>query len=713
MVLRKETALQIKDLLKKNPHGLSISEIVRALRINRNTAGRYLENLLVSGQVEMRKFGMAKIYTPSQRVPLSAVLSISSELVVQLDKNLRIIFINEPFLDLIGTEEKDVLGKNIEYTPVALIFDEEFAGFIERIREGIAGKEWAGEIALNTKDIIVFCRIAPTVFEDGRRGVSVILEDITERKKGERALQESEATARALLNAPTDSVFLTDTRGVMLDLNDTAALRLKKPKADLIGILADTPLPEDVARLRRRMISQVLKTKQMVRFEDERDGTWFDTVAYPIIVDHGEVRRIAIISRDITERKKAEQALRESEERYKTLVDISPDAVIIHEEGKIIFLNPSALAIFGAKTTEEMVGKNVFDFIHPDFRNAIRKNIEKDLNGEITPPIELHMLRLDGKTIDVEGRGVKTTFSGRPAIQIAIRDITDHKHAEEELRIRERQLSSIYSNVPDKLFYLSLEPGNLFRFLTVNQSFLDSLHLPEDQVVGKCVDEVIHEPLFSRVREKCCRAILERKTIQWEEVRDYPVGKIFEDWHITAVFDERGHPTNLIGSIHDNTSHRLVEEALRASEERLRLLLDMTEDLIFMQDPEGRYLYFNAPARYGVSREMMIGSTPYDILDREAADKIVERVKNVAKTGRRIQEESPFVWKGQLLWFSDSLSPIENANGTITAVVTVSQNITERKRAEIALHENEQLCKRLLEQSFDAIDQFLGRDGGS
>ena len=77
------------------------------------------------------------------------------------------------------------MGKNIEYTPVALVFDEFFPGFLENIRKGLIGKEWAGEIVLTTKDLIFFCRIAPTVFDDGRKGVSVILEDITEKKRTE------------------------------------------------------------------------------------------------------------------------------------------------------------------------------------------------------------------------------------------------------------------------------------------------------------------------------------------------------------------------------------------------------------------------------------------------------------------------------------------------------------------------------------------------
>jgi len=311
MVLKKEVADQIKDLLQKNPDGLSITEIVASVKINRNTAGRYLETLLVSGQVELHRFGMAKIYRISQRVPLSAVLSISAELVIQLDIFLRIVFVNESFCTFVGTDSKDLTGKNIEYTPIALVFDELFVKFIERIREGIAGVEWSGEIEFRSKGIMVNCRIAPTVFDDGRRGVSIVLEDITRRKKSERALQESEATARALMNSPTDTVILMDTRGIILDLNETAAFKFRKYGDNLIGKLADTLLPDNIAKSRRRLTARVIETKQLVRYEDERDGRWYDTVAYPVIVA-GEVTRIAMIARDITDRKMAEDALRKA-----------------------------------------------------------------------------------------------------------------------------------------------------------------------------------------------------------------------------------------------------------------------------------------------------------------------------------------------------------------------------------------------------------------
>ena len=91
MVLRREITAQIKEVLEKHPEGLSITDLVKSVDINRNTAGRYLENLLLSGQVEMRRFGMAKMYTLAKRLPVSSVLSISSELVMQLDSGQRII----------------------------------------------------------------------------------------------------------------------------------------------------------------------------------------------------------------------------------------------------------------------------------------------------------------------------------------------------------------------------------------------------------------------------------------------------------------------------------------------------------------------------------------------------------------------------------------------------------------------------------------------
>jgi PAS domain S-box-containing protein len=155
--------------------------------------------------------------------------------------------------------------------------------------------------------------------------------------------------------------------------------------------------------------------------------------------------------------------------------------------------------------------------------------------------------------------------------------------------------------------------------------------------------------------------------------------------------------------VRDINERKMADIKLRASEERLRLILDCTDDLIIMQDREGRYLYFNSAARYGVSEEEMLGLTPYDFLDGESATRIVERLKKVVKTGQSIREDTQIVWKGQTLWFSDSLFPVKDANGTITSVVTVSRNITDRKNTEDALIHSEQRFRNLITATGDIV----------
>ena len=99
--------------------------------------------------------------------------------------------------------------------------------------------------------------------------------------------------------------------------------------------------------------------------------------------------------------------------------------------------------------TDEIIGKNVLDSIHPDFHDSVMKNIEKDLREEISPSVVLQMIRLDGTTIFVEGRGVRTSFGGKPAIQVALRDISESKRAENALRESEEKYRTLIERAND------------------------------------------------------------------------------------------------------------------------------------------------------------------------------------------------------------------------------------------------------------------------
>jgi PAS domain S-box-containing protein len=579
MIQKKEIAIQIKDLLKENPQGLSITEIVKEVNINRNTAGRYLENLLMSGQVEMRRLGMAKIYMLSQRVPLSSVLSISSELVIQLDSSLRVIFANEPFLALVGTDSKHLMGKNIEYTPVALVFDETFSAFIENIKEGSTGKEWSGEIELSTKGIVLFCRIAPTVFEDGRKGVSVIFEDITRRKKAERKIEESE-------------------------------------------------------------------------------------------------------------------------ERYRTLVEISPDAVIAHRDGKIFFMNPAALSLMGASHLDEMLGRNILDFIHPEFRDVVRENIQKDLIGDISPPIELNMVRVDGISIIVEGRGVKTNIEGKPAIQVALRDITDRKRAEEALKESEERYRTLAESSNDLIFVIDkddrVEYANSFAAAMVNK--------PVNQIIG-CPRSFLFPSDVAGTQKKALDRVFEMGTpVRSEGALTFNEQIYWFDHTLTPLKDADDCVRSVLGISRDITERRRAETALSESEEKYRTLVDRANDVIcIIQDGVIKMCNFRLPEFWGGSVEEIIGKPISVFIHPDARSKIIEYYN------RRMAGESPAsIYETILMHKDGSRSYVELNAGIISyegkiADLVIIRDINERKKAEEALRESEATARALLNAPTDSV----------
>jgi len=262
--------------------------------------------------------------------------------------------------------------------------------------------------------------------------------DITDRRRIDESLRQSESTARALVNAPTDSILLLDSLGVILELNETAARRFGKPKDELIGIRVDDVLPEGIAKARRSIINQVIEKKSAIRFEDERDGVWFDKVAYPIMSDGGEVNKIAIIARDITDRRRIEEALRQSEEKLHAILQSITDPMsMMDEDLNIIWVNGTATQYFG----KDIVGRKCYEAFH-----------QRQTPCEPYPCLALKAFR-DGKmhrheTAVIDAQGQTRFFEctanvalrdkgGKPVAVLEIsQDITDRKRAEEALRER-------------------------------------------------------------------------------------------------------------------------------------------------------------------------------------------------------------------------------------------------------------------------------------
>lgn len=192
----------VLDLLKEEPRGLSISDISRALKLNRNSVSKYLNMLLISGHVELRSIGVAKVYFLSKRVPISAMLDYSSDAIVILNLNMEIVVVNEAFLNLADREFKEIINKKIAESEIPILSEPEILKVVSKCLKAESNSfeiEWedgSGELFYRVKFI-------PTVFDEGSPGLTVIIEDISQMKRAlivkERMLEEVHMRVRSNL----------------------------------------------------------------------------------------------------------------------------------------------------------------------------------------------------------------------------------------------------------------------------------------------------------------------------------------------------------------------------------------------------------------------------------------------------------------------------------------------------------------------------------
>ncbi|MDO5845374.1 MAG: PAS domain S-box protein, partial [Methanocorpusculum sp.] len=205
---------EILDILKENPRGMSVTELADAAHINRNTIARYMDKLLISGRVEMRTFGKAKVFFLSKRIPVSAMLNLSSEMVLLIDADLTIIQANEALLTFLSCTADDIAGSCIYNGKCGILCSDVLT---EQIKSALRGEVVRGELRLfkNDEECVLDQRIYPMALPDGRPGVTLMLDDISERVKAEAALERSEAMFRRLVETVHDVIWSVDENSVI------------------------------------------------------------------------------------------------------------------------------------------------------------------------------------------------------------------------------------------------------------------------------------------------------------------------------------------------------------------------------------------------------------------------------------------------------------------------------------------------------------------
>lgn len=268
--------------------------------------------------------------------------------------------------------------------------------------------------------------------------------EITERKLAETAKETQAIRYKTLLELSSDSIHILNLQGDLLEANAAFYRGLGYTAEEMKCMnVADWDARWTREEIKERLRSLVDQSANFETLHRRKDGTVFDVEASVTSIRIDGQSVLFCATRDITERKRAENVLRESEERYRKLVEFSPDAIYVHCEGKFALLNHVACRLFGATSPADLIGTSILDRIHPEFHPAVKVRMRRIREEQVNiPPLEEKLIRLNGTEFVAEVAAAPFVFQGKPSALVIIRDVTEKKALEEKL-LRNQRLESL------------------------------------------------------------------------------------------------------------------------------------------------------------------------------------------------------------------------------------------------------------------------------
>ncbi|MDR3652986.1 MAG: PAS domain S-box protein [Paludibacter sp.] len=418
----------------------------------------------------------------------------------------------------------------------------------------------------------------------------------------------------------------------------------------------------------------------------------------------GEIIGAISTIRDISERKKAENELKESEIKYRELVDNSPDAITIYSEGKIIFVNNECLNLMNAESADELIGKPVMTFVHPDSHSFAQERMKKVLNGRTALPVaEEKFLRVDGSVIDVEVKSMPIEFQNKPAVQLIVTDITERKKAENELSESRANFKDLFENAP--VGYHELDDKG--RIVRINQTELNMLGFSIDEIMGQYIWKIIVNESESEqaVKEKLNGKLIPTLPYERNFLRKdgTTISVSIQD---KVLYNKDGRITGLRSSIQDITERIEAEQNLRLSEEKFKNIFENSIVGKSLTSIEGKLSVNKAFSQIvGYSQKELstmnwVEFTHKDDieLNKKEIESIVNRRKPYSHWEKRYIHKN-----GNIVWVDISTTPVNDNEGKLLYFITEIYDITKRKEAEEAL----QLAKESYLDIFNSVSEAI------
>jgi len=391
----------------------------------------------------------------------------------------------------------------------------------------------------------------------------------------------------------------------------------------------------------------------------------------------------------LVERHRAAAKLKESEERYRRLVELSPDAIVILRDGRFSYLNPAAQRLWGAASPRDLIGKSILTVVHPEFHDHVTEQVDYIQHfQQPTPLAEQKCVRLDDSVIHVEVTGLPFSAEGESGALFVFRDVTEKKQARESIREREERYHELFENANDIIYTHDLQ-GN---FTSLNRSGERITGYTREETMKMNVADVIAPEYLNLAREMIRQKSSQKVSTVYEIDIISKQGRRIRLEVSTRLIFREGRPVGVQGIARDLTERKHSEEALRESQAFFNSFMDNSPAVAFMKDAEGRYVYVNKPFEkvFGQKLSFLKGRTSFDWLPPiSAADTHGDDLKVLE--GGRPQEciESLPAGDGTMRhWLVFKFPTIDSAGRRYISGVGV--DITERRRAEEALAQQAQ-----------------------
>ena len=413
---------------------------------------------------------------------------------------------------------------------------------------------------------------------------------------------------------------------------------------------------------------------------------------------------MAVLFQDIRDQKQTEQDLAESEERYRSLVELSPEAIVVHSEGKLVYINTAGLRQLGVERPEQVLGLPVMDMLPPETRSLNLAMLEQVAQGKTLPPLEQTLILPDGRTTEIEMTCTAVPFQGKPSFQLIVRDITERNRVERALRESEERYRRMFEEAALGIFQSRPEGG----VITVNPAFarMFGYASPEDVLASvlNVAEDIFADP---NRRAEIARMVQENPAQNvFENIYRRKDGSTFPGTlHLHPLKDERGRLLYFEGLIEDISERKQAENALQASEARFRALLEATPLGLHQYEllADGRLVFSGAnPAAdriLGVDHQGMIGMPIEDAFPTHRQTEIPALYRRVA------QEGMPYSCE-QIAYQDDQIQGVFEIHAFQTGpsrMAVFFQDVTAKKKAEEALRESEEKFRMLIERNSDGV----------